>query len=323
MARKKREEVAPGTLRIATRPSDVALRRARLVQTQLEALGAKTALVECKTTGDKFKDNEIPAAAQRTFFTHEIETALLKKKVDVAVHALPDLSTDPSPGLVIAAILRRDDPRDALVVNSLHEATNPAELPRGTRIGSSNVRIRSLLRALYRHLEVAHLRGDLPTRLQKVDTGQVQATVVPAASLNLIAASQHVAGYLEPPEWLPVPGQGAIAIQCREDDATARALVARLDDPDTRRAVLAERAVLGALEGGLQSPVGALVVGDVLHAVMADHDGVRVLRASREIGGEDPGLVGIRVANDLRAKGGSSILDEARRAERIPTPQPD
>ena len=323
MARKKREEVAPGTLRIATRPSDVALRRARLVQSRLEDAGGKSVLVECRTAGDKYKENDLPAAAQRTFFTHEIETALLKKKVDIAVHAVPDLSTDPSPGLVVAAILARDDPRDALVVNSLHEARNPAELPRGTRIGSTNVRVRSLLRALYRDLEVAHLRGDLPTRLQKVDTGQVHATIVPAASLNLIGASQHIAGYMEAPEWLAAPGQGAIAIQCREDDAAMRALVSPLNDALTRRNVTAERAVLASLEGGLQSPVGALVVGDVLHAVIVDHEGVRVLRASREIGSDDPELAGIRVANDLRAKGASSILDELRRAERIPAPQPD
>ena len=323
MARKKREEVAPGILRIATRPSDVELRRARLVQARLEALGVKSVLVECKTAGDRHKENDIAAAAQRGFFTHELETALLKKRADLAVHAIPDLPTDRSPGLVVAAILTRDDPRDALVVNALHEATNPSELPRGTRIGSSNQRVRSLLRAQFREMEVAHLRGDLPTRLQKVDTGQVHATIVPASSLNLIEASQHIAGYLDPPDWLPAPGQGAIAVQCREDDAATREIVTRLDDPNTRRDVRAERAVLASLEGGLQSPVGALVVGDVLHAVIADDRGVRVLRASRNIGDADPELVGVRVANDLRAKGASPILDELRRAERIPAPQPD
>lgn len=323
MARKKLEEVAPGTLRIATRPSDVALRRARLVQSRLESLGMKSALVELRTTGDRYKEDQVSSAGARAFFVHEIESALLKKKVDVAVHALPDVPTDPAPGLVLPAILRREDPRDALVVNSLHEATDPSELPRGTRIGSSNVRVRSLIRALYRELEVAHLRGDLPTRLQKVDSGQVHATIVPASSLHLIAASQHIAGYLEPPGWLPAPGQGAIAIQCREDDSATRDFVARLDDASTRRDVLAERAVLGSLEGGLQSPVGALVLDDVLHAMIADQEGVRVLRASRALGSDDPELVGIRVANDLRARGASSILDEMRRAERIPAPQPD
>jgi hydroxymethylbilane synthase len=323
VARKKPEEVAPGTVRIATRPSDVALRRARLVQARLEALGTPTQLVECRTAGDRNSDNDVSAGAQRGFFSHELETALLRKKADVAVHALTDLPTDVSPSLGIAAVLAREDPRDALVVNSLYEATTPGELPRGTRVGSTNVRVRALLRALYRDLEVVHLRGDLPTRLHKVDNGQVHATIVPAAHLQLLNAGQHVAALLESPGWLPAPGQGATVIQIREDDAATAALLAPLNDETTRRHVAAERAVLHALEGGLQSPIGALVIDEMLHAVIAGLDGARLLRASRPLDGEDPELVGIRVANDLRAQGANPILDEMRRAERIPAPQPD
>lgn len=299
------------------------MRRARLVQSRLDALGHRAELVEIRTAGDKYKEDQIAAASARHFFSHELETALLRRKVDLAVHALPDLSTDPSPGLVVAAVLPRDEPRDAIVLNSLHEATSLAELPRGTRVGSTNVRIRSLLRALYRDLEVVHLRGDLPARLHKVDAGQVHATVVPAASLMLLGVPEHIAGYLEVPEWLPSPGQGTIAIQTREDDATTRAKLAPVDHEATRRQVMAERAVLGSLEGGLQSPLGALVLDGTLHAVIVDQQGTRLVRASRPIANEDPELVGIRVANDLRAKGASAILDEVRRAERIPAPQPD
>jgi hydroxymethylbilane synthase len=323
VARKKGEEVAPGTLRIATRPSEVALRRARHVQARLEGLGQKAALIEIRTTGDKYKEDQVATSAARDFFTDALENALRKKKADVAVHALPDLSTDPSPGLTIAAILAREDARDAIVINSLHEATSLDELPRGTRVGSSNARVRSLLKGLYRHLEVAHLRGDLPERLRKVDNGQVHATVVPASALTLLGLTQHIAGYLEPPVWLPAPGQGALALQAREDDAATRALLQPLDDADTRRRTIAERAVLGSLEGGLQSPVGAFVLDDVLHAVICDLDGQRQLRASRPLADEDPELVGIRVANDLRARGAIPILDELRRAERVSTPQPD
>lgn len=323
MARKKGEEVASGVLRLATRPSEVALRRARHVQAQLESLGHKAAIVEIRTAGDRNKEDQVPGSSARTFFTHEIETALLRGKADVAVHALQDLSTDPAPGLVVGAVLRRGDPRDAIVLNPLHEATTLSELPRGTRIGSSNLRVRSLLRSLYRDLEVVHLRGDLPTRLRKVEDGQVHATIVAAAALAVLGISQNVAGYLEHPDWLPSPGQGAIALQIREGDATIHGIVAQLHDPATHRDVVAERTVLGSLEGGLQSPIGALVVNDVLHAVIADQEGRRTLRASRAIAGEDPELVGIRVANDLRAKGASTILDELRRAERITAPQPD
>ncbi len=299
------------------------MRRARSVQSQLESRGVASQLVEIRTAGDKNKEDQVPAASARTFFTHEIETALLRRKADVAVHALTDLSTDPSPGLIVGAVLQRGDPRDAIVLNSLHEATTLSELPRGTRVGSSHLRVRSLLRSLYRDLEVVHLRGDLPTRLRKVEDGQVHATIVAAASLAMLGISQNVAGYLEHPEWLPTPGQGAIALQIREDDETTRGIVAQLDDAPTHRDVVAERTVLGSLEGGLQSPIGALVVDDVLHAVIADQEGRRTLRASRAIAGEDPELVGIRMANDLRAKGASTILDELRRAERITAPQPD
>ena len=323
MARAKRTQIAAGVLRLATRPSEAALRRARSVQSQLESRGVRSGLVEIRTAGDRNKEDQVPAASARTFFTHEIESALLRGKADVGVHALPDVSTDPSPGLVIAAVLRRGDARDAIFLNALHEATSLAELPRGTRVGSSNLRVRSLLRSLYRHLEVVHLRGDLPTRLRKVEDGQVHATIVAASALALLGVSQNVAGYLQHPEWLPTPGQGAIALQVREDDAPTRAIAAQLDDAATHRDVVAERTVLGALEGGLQSPIGALVVDDVLHAVIADQDGQRTLRASRAIAGEDPELVGIRVANDLRARGASTILDELRRAERITAPQPD
>jgi hydroxymethylbilane synthase len=310
-------------LRIATRPSDVAVRRARLVQARLESLGVASQLVEIRTAGDKSKEDQILSPAARTFFTHELETALLKRKADVAVHALQDVPTDPSPGLALVAMLRRDDPRDAIVLNALHEATTLAELPRGTRIGSSSVRVRSLLRSLYRDLEVVYLRGDLPTRLHKVDSGQVHATVVPAAALALLGLSQSVAGHLDAPDWLPAPGQGVIALQIREEDAGTRARVSSLDDPASRRDATAERAVLGALEGGLQSPVGALVVDGVLHAVIADHEGRRILRASRPLSDEEPQLVGVRVANDLRGEGANVVLDEMRRAERIPAPQPD
>lgn len=299
------------------------MRRARSVQSQLGSRGVTAQLVEIRTAGDKNREDQVPGASARTFFTHELETALLRHKADVAVHALTDLSTDPSPGLMVGAVLRRDDPRDAFVLNALHEATTLVELPRGTRVGSSNLRVRSLLRSLYRDLEVVHLRGDLPTRLRKVEDGQVHATIVAASSLAALGISQNVAGYLEHPEWLPTPGQGAIALQIREDDAATRGIVHQLHDAATHRDVVAERAVLGSLEGGLQSPIGALVVDDMLHAVIADQDGKRTLRASRAIAGEDPELVGIRVANDLRTRGASSILDELRRAERIIAPQPD
>lgn len=292
----------------------------------LAARDIESELVTFRTGGDRHFEDVVAAAATRTAFTHEIESALARRKVDIAVHALSDMSPDIAPRLVVAAVLPRDDPRDALVVNDLIEATAIGELPRGTRVGSSSVRVRALLRALYPEVEVVHLRGDLPTRLHKVSDGQVHATIVSAAALHRLEISQRIAAYLEPPHWLATPGQGVVAIQTREDDLRARDIVAPLDDERTRRDTDAERSLLHALEGGLQSPIGGLVLGDaapVLHACIADEQGRTLLRAELALDPARPALTGVRVANELRAKGASRILDELRASTRIPAPQPD
>ena len=316
-----------GVLRVATRPSEVALRRARHVQAMLAARQVDSALVVIRTAGDRQFDGWISPAAARATFTKELDNALVKSKADVAVHAYSDVSTDPTPGVQTAAVLPRDDPRDALVLNSGIDAASIEELPRGTRIGTSNVHRRAMLLALYPQLEVVHLRGDLPTRLRKVDDGQVHATVVAAASLHLLAVSQRIASVLDPDRWLPVPAQGAVILQVREGDGATRALVAPLGHERTRLDTEAERAVLASLEGGLQSPLGALVMSDtggrVLRAVIADLQGRRIVRAERAMDDASPDLVGVRLANDLRGRGASDILDEMRGALRIAAPQPD
>jgi hydroxymethylbilane synthase len=315
-------------LRIATRASELALRRARVVQAMLAAHGHESELVSFRTAGDKHFEDLLPAGGAKSTFTRELETALTKGKADLAVHALADLSTEPAPGLVIAAIPARDDPRDVLVLNRLIEATALADLPRGTRIGTSSVRCRSFLLAMFRDIEVVNLRGDLPTRLHKVDDGQVHGTIVSAAALHRLDVSQRIAAYLEPPRWLPAPGQGAVGIQVREDDTATRDIVAALDDPRARLETSAERALLAALEGGVQTPVGALVVTasgapPVLHGVIADLTGRELLRAELPMDDAQPELVGVRVANELRARGASRILDAVRGATRLQAPQPD
>jgi hydroxymethylbilane synthase len=314
-------------LRIATRASELALRRARAVQAMLSALSIESELVSLRTAGDKHHDEPVSPASANTAFTRELESALAKNRADIAVHSYPDVEAAPTPGLTIAAVLPRDDPRDVLVLNELMEASSLGELPRGTRIGTSSVRCRSLLRALFPDLDVVHLRGDLPTRLRKVDDGQVHATIVPAAALHRLAISQRIAAYLESPDWLPAPAQGAVVIQIREDDATTRALSEQLNDAPARVDTAAERACLAALEGGVQSPIGALVVADgdrrVLHGVIADLQGRQVLRAELPMDDSQPELVGVRLANELRARGASRILDALRGADRVPPPQPD
>lgn len=314
-------------LRIATRRTEVALRRARAVQAMLAARQVDSELVPLRTTGDRAYEQPLPPGGARDAFTREIESALLRKKADLAVHALADLPAEPAPGLVIAAIPARTDPRDALVVNDFVEARSLAELPRGTRVGTSSVRRRSLLFALYPEVEVVHLKGDLVTRLRKVEQGQVHATIVSAASLRLLEVSQQIAAVLDPDPWLPTPAQGALAIQARADDAATREVLAPLDDRRTALDTTAERALLHALEGGLQSPIGALVRAEgatrSLQAVIVDLQGRRLLRARHAMDDRDPALVGIRLANELRGLGASPILDELRAAERLPAPQPD
>jgi hydroxymethylbilane synthase len=244
-------------LRIVTRASELALRRARAVQAILAAREVESELVTLRTAGDKRFDEFLPPASTKTFFTHELETALSRGKVDVAVHAYSDMSTDPVPGLTVAAVTKRDDPRDVLVINEILEATSLAELPRGTRVGTSNVRCRSFVRAMFPDLEVVHLRGDLPTRLRKVDDGQVHATIASAAALQQLDVSQRIAGYLEPPEWLPTPAQGATVLEAREDDEATLRLLASLNDARTRTDTAAERAVLAAPLGRLTGRVPA------------------------------------------------------------------
>jgi hydroxymethylbilane synthase len=194
-------------------------------------------------------------------------------------------------------------------------------------VGTSSARRRSLLHALYPELEVVHLKGDLVTRLRKVEQGQVHATIVPAASLHLLEVSQLIAALLDPPLWLPTPGQGATAIQARAEDEATLALVEPMADARTTIDTAAERALLHSLEGGLQSPIGALVQDErgqrVLRAVIVDLSGRRLLRSAHAMDDHDPALVGIRLANELRSIGASEILDELRAADRLPAPQPE
>src|SRR6185436_5783720 len=256
-------------LRIATRSSELALRQARLVQAALTARGVASELRTYKTTGDKNLDEPLSAIGGKGLFTKELEADLARGSVDCCVHSLKDLPTEMPPGLEIIARLPREDPRDALVVNAVTGASSLAELPRGSRVGTSSLRRRSQLLAVRPDLEVVELRGNVPTRVKKVDGGQVHAAILAAAGLHRLGISEHIACYLDAPAWLPAAGQGAIAVQIRSDDERMREWLAPLDDPETALQVRAERAFLGALEGGCQVPIGALVVGDgsarVLH----------------------------------------------------------
>lgn len=316
-----------GPLLIATRASELALRQARQVQEALAGAGVASELKTYRTTGDKRLNEALSAIGGKGLFTKELESDLLKGKVQLCVHSLKDLPTDNPPGLEIAALLPREDPRDALVAGSVVGATSIAELPKGSRVGTSSLRRRAQLLATRRDLDVVELRGNVPTRIKKVDDGHVHAAILAAAGLHRLGISQRITAYLDPPHWLPAAGQGAIAIQVRADDDVTRALVAPLDDPDTTLATRAERAFLAALEGGCQVPIGALVSGAgdgrTLWGMLADVTGARVVRGHLVLDAANPELTGVRLANELRHRGGSEILDGLRRAEHLPAPQPE
>jgi hydroxymethylbilane synthase len=315
-------------LRIGTRSSELALRQARLVQAALETQGIASELVTYRTVGDKRLDEPLSSIGAKGLFTKELEQDLARGKTQLAVHSLKDLPTDSPEGLIVAAVLEREDPRDALVVNGRILAQSLADLPPGSRIGTSSLRRRAQLLALRPDLEVAELRGNVPTRLKKIDEGRVHAAILAAAGLHRLGARQHVTCYMEPPDWLPAAGQGAIAVQTRTDDAATRALADAMNDAPTMRAIRAERAFLAALEGGCQVPIGALALpapdgSGMLYGMIAALDGSRVVRGSIALDPNDPALSGIRLANRLRSEGATEILEGLRRAERLPAPQPE
>jgi len=313
--------------RIATRASELALRQARIVEAALGRQDIAAELKTFRTTGDKRLDEPLSAIGGKGLFTKELETALLKGSVECCVHSLKDLPTDSPAGLIIAAVLAREDPRDVLVLNDVIEAEGLHDIPRGSRIGTSSLRRRAQVLALRPDLDVVELRGNVPTRLRKVDDGQVHAAILAAAGLHRLDARQRISAYLEPPEWLPAAGQGAIAVQVREDDVRVRRLLASLNHAPTLAATSAERAFLAALEGGCQVPIGALAMetadGMVLHGMIADTTGRHVVRGQRPFGTDEPELVGVRLANELRSRGGTEVLGMLRGMERVPAPQPE
>ncbi len=317
---------APAALRIGTRASALALRQARMVQAALGEHGIAAELVTFRTSGDKNLDVPLSAVGMKGLFTRELEVALRRRRIDCAVHSLKDLPTESPAGLLVLAVLARADPRDVVVISDVAGALGLADLPARSRVGTSSLRRRAQLLALRRDLDVVDLRGNVPTRLKKVDAGQVHAAILAAAGIKRLDATQHIAEYLDPPAWLPAAGQGAIAIEVRLDDPAVHAAIAPLNDADTLRAVTAERAFLAGLDGGCQVPIGALVLregaGDVLHGLIADADGRRLVRGSCRVDPEYPERAGIALAQELRARGGAEILDGLRGAERVTAPQP-
>ncbi|MGH8862398.1 MAG: hydroxymethylbilane synthase, partial [Jatrophihabitantaceae bacterium] len=249
---------ATRTLRIGTRASALARIQTDLVAGALEA---PVDIVPIVTTGDR-STADLAVIGGTGVFVSALREALVADEIDVAVHSYKDLPTASADGIVVAAVPGREDPRDVLVAR---DGLTLGELPAGARVGTGSPRRAAQLRALGLGLDVVAIRGNVDTRLGKVAAGEVDAVVLAYAGLRRLGRGYEATEVLDPIQILPAPAQGALAIECRTSDEQARAVVAVLDDPDTRSAVLAERALLAALEAGCSAPVGAL-------AVVADSD---------------------------------------------------
>ncbi len=304
-------------VRIGTRSSALALFQARQVAALLAERGIASELVTYTTIGDRILDRPLSAIGEKGLFTAELEADLLANRTDCAVHSLKDLPTADPEGLTVVAMLEREDARDALVTRPGITARSLAKLPKGARVGTSSLRRRAQLRALRPDLEVCELRGNVGTRLKKIDNGDVDAALLAAAGLRRLGLADRIVALLDPPDWLGAPGQGAIAVQARANDDHMTAILSSLDHAATRHAVTAERALLAALEGGCQVPIGAATkfeaeYGLMLHGMIASLDGVSVVRGGLPVRADDPAASGRELARQLQAAGGAGILEELR-----------
>ena len=290
---------------IGSRGSALALWQAHHIAAKLTELGAETRLEIIKTTGDKIQDVPLAKVGGKGLFTKEIEEALLESKIDLAVHSMKDMPTGVPAGLIISAIPEREEPRDAMVGATLND------LPDGARIGTSSLRRASQLLALGRGFVIENLRGNVDTRLRKLDEGQYDAIVLAAAGLRRLGWQDRIREIISADVMCPAVGQGALAIETRES-GEAREIARKLDHAETRACVEAERAMLAVLGGGCQVPIGAhaqLVGSEItLHAIVASPDGQRIIRG--KLSGADPQQVGAALGQRLLDEGASGILKE-------------
>ncbi|KAF0807836.1 porphobilinogen deaminase [Alcanivorax sp. S71-1-4] len=300
-------------IRIATRSSPLAIWQAEFVQQRLEALhhGLRVELVRIKTQGDKILDTPLAKIGGKGLFVKELEEAMRDGRADIAVHSMKDVPMVLPEGFALPVICERHDPRDAFV--SPHY-DGLAALPQGARVGTSSLRRQAQLRAQRPDLTVISLRGNVQTRLGKLDAGEFDAILLAAAGLKRLALDARIRCELPPEVSLPAVGQGAVGIECRANDDAVAALLAPLNDVDTWDRVVAERAMNRRLEGGCQVPIGgyAELQGDTiwLRGLVASEDGSEVLRAEATGTRAEAEALGIRVADALLAQGADRILGE-------------
>jgi hydroxymethylbilane synthase len=307
-------------MRLGTRGSKLAKWQAKWVAGELQRLGHAVELIEIATSGDLQQVVAVEEIGTRGVFTKEIQRALLRGDVDLAVHSLKDLPTEPIEGLVLAAVPQRESAADVIVVVNGQRVVRSGDLmstlPRSARIGTGSLRRQAQLRHLRRDIQVADVRGNVDTRLRKLDEGQFDAIVLAEAGLRRLGLAGRISQVLPTDIMLPAVGQGALGIECRADDVNTRAILAELNDSATRAAVTAERALLEQLRGGCMAPIGALgkMRADKLElaAVVLSADGSRRLAASEASSVNEAEALGVQVADRLLSQGAAQLIASSR-----------
>ncbi|MGK0674684.1 MAG: hydroxymethylbilane synthase [Halothiobacillaceae bacterium] len=299
------------TLRIATRKSPLAMWQTEDVARRLKALhpALQVEYLKLTTQGDQMLNSPLAKIGGKGLFVKELEVGLLEGRADIAVHSMKDVPMTFPEGLRLAAILEREDPRDAFVSNRY---TSPDELPEGAIVGTSSLRRKMQLLQAYPHLRVDVLRGNVNSRLAKLDAGQFDAIILACAGLRRLGLAERIRMALPPEVSLPAIGQGAVGIECRTHDAAIEDLIAPLNCRDTHDCVMAERAMNTRLNGGCQVPIAGFAVleGDTLwlRGLVGSLDGQQILRAEGRAHRLDAHALGVRVAEELLARGADAIL---------------
>lgn len=303
----------PQIIRIATRKSALALWQAEYVKAELERhhQDLQVELVPMVSRGDKILDVPLAKIGGKGLFVKELEHALLEGRADIAVHSMKDVPMDFPQGLGLEVICPREDPRDAFVSN---EFANLDSLPKGAIVGTSSLRRQCQLLAIRPDLEIRFLRGNVNTRLAKLDAGEYQAIILAAAGLIRLGMADRIRDCIAPEVSLPAGGQGAVGIECRLDDSSSKALLAPLHDGDTARCVIAERAMNKRLEGGCQVPIASYAIerdGQLfLRGLVGDPDGSTMLYREQTGNLSDGEQMGIAMAEDLLNAGADKILSK-------------
>lgn len=303
-------------IRLGSRGSNLAMWQAESIRSAIESeTGKRVEITRIRTTGDMILDVPLARVGGKGLFVKEIEDALLTGRIDLAVHSMKDVPTDLPPGLEIAAITRREDPRDAFL-SLAHPRFQ--DLPRGAKVGTSSLRRQTQLLAVRPDLQIESLRGNLGTRIRKMEEGLFDAIILAAAGLKRLGWEGKITHYLPEEVSLPAIGQGALGVEIRSDDRDTRQAVSFLDDRDTSLAVRAERGFLKRLEGGCQVPIAAhgRMEGDgiLLRGMVGRPDGSNVVRGSLAGSASDPEALGVALAEQLLGRGARAILDEVYRS---------